>query len=220
MLNQMHNTENLKKYPISILVPKGSGTASIVQPLSNAKSGCFIVEIWKDIIGYQELYQISNLGRVKSLPRYKKNGKFSHWTKEKILAQGINDSGYYQVMLHKNGSHKTKTIHRLVAQAFIPNPDNKPWINHKNSVRIDNDVDNLEWCTPSENNKHCYDKGRQKIYFGEQHPGSKLTHRQVNEIRDKYSYYKYTMLMLSKEYNISMGSIQAILENKTWKNLK
>jgi len=215
----MHNIGNATIYPISISAPKGSDTVSIVQPLSNTKSGSFFMEIWKDVVGYEALYQVSNLGRVKSLSRYKKNGKYSHWTKEKLLAQGINSGGYCQVSLYSNGSHKTKTIHKLVATAFIPNPENKPWINHKNSIRKDNEETNIEWCTPTENNKHCYDKGRQKIHYGEQHPGSKLTEDQVKEIRNKYSYYKYTMPMLSKEYSISIGSIQAILNNQTWKNL-
>ena len=100
-----------------------------------------MVEIWKDIKGYEGLYQVSNLGRVKSLERIitKKNG-VTLPIKEKILQYGIDRKGYYFVGLYKNSKGKNKSIARLVAEAFIPNPDNKPEINHINTIRTDNRV--------------------------------------------------------------------------------
>ena len=99
-------------------------------------------EIWKDIEGYEGLYQISNKGRVKSLK----------WGKERILKPGITSSGYLKVLLCKNGMIKHIKIHRLVANAFITNPENKPQVNHKDENKFNNSVNNLEWSTAKENN--------------------------------------------------------------------
>lgn len=104
-----------------------------------------MIEVWKDIKDYEGLYQISNLGRVKSL-KYRKSNK------ERILIlNGAAKHGYYMVGLCKNHKRKYVTVHRLVAEAFIPNPDNKPQINHKDENRRNNCVDNLEWVTAKEN---------------------------------------------------------------------
>lgn len=103
-------------------------------------------EIWKDIEDYECHYQISNLGRFKSL----KCGK------ERILKPHLNTTNYYQVALLLKGHIKVMLISRLVAIAFIPNPENKRTVNHKNGIRTDNRVENLEWNTYSENHLHAY----------------------------------------------------------------
>lgn len=96
-------------------------------------------EIWKDIEGYEGLYQVSNMGRVRSL-KYKK---------ERIL-KPRKQSGYYRVSLYNDKKYEY-SIHRLVANAFIPNPDNLPQVNHKDENRTNNCINNLEWCTPKYN---------------------------------------------------------------------
>lgn len=102
-------------------------------------------EIWKDIIDYEGLYQVSNLGRVKSLNYHRE-----HF--EKVLIPAINIYGYFRVNLCKNGKTKNFSVHRLVAQAFIPNPNNYPQVNHKKEFEKDNNcVENLEWCTQKYN---------------------------------------------------------------------
>lgn len=101
------------------------------------------MEQWKDIKGYEGLYQVSNLGRVKSFY----NGK------EQIM-KGAKRRGYPSVKLTKDKKEKWWTIHRLVAEAFIPNPDNLPMINHKNEIKTDNRVENLEWCTAKYNTNY------------------------------------------------------------------
>lgn len=122
-------------------------------------------EEWRDIDGYEGLYQVSNLGRVKSLSRYARmKGRSAREVKEKILSQA-NVNGYRGVILSINGNKKTFRVHRLVAQAFIPNPHNLPYINHKDEVRSNNNVSNLEWCTPLYNNMYgtAMERKREKL---------------------------------------------------------
>lgn len=97
----------------------------------------FVTETWKDIKDYEGLYQISNLGRVKSL----------HFNKELLLKLRLTGRGYYQIDLQKDKNIKHALVHRLVAEAFIPNPDNLSCVNHKDENKLNNCVDNLEWCT-------------------------------------------------------------------------
>ena len=111
------------------------------------------MENWKDIKGYEGFYQVSNLGRVKSLERdvYNPRGTVIRHMEEKILVQRIDKHGYAYISLCLNGKHKTIQTHRLVALAFIPNPENKPQVNHKDENPLNNCVNNLEWCTASYN---------------------------------------------------------------------
>lgn len=110
-------------------------------------------EIWKDIQNYEGLYQVSNLGRVKSLPRPNKRKN------EIIMTPHLQNTGYYYITLHKPKKEKKVTIHRLVAKAFISNPKNKPYVNHKNGIKTDNRIENLEWVTNKENIEHAIKKG-------------------------------------------------------------
>ena len=100
-------------------------------------------EEWRPILGYEESYAVSSIGRVKSISRKRANGAT---LKEKLLQPGINKYGYCSVSLCKNGLIKQYKIHRLVAIAFLPNPKELPLINHKNEIKNDNRVENLEWC--------------------------------------------------------------------------
>lgn len=122
------------------------------------------MEEWMNIEGYEGLYQVSNEGRVKSLQReivYKDGRK--KVLEEKILRNILSDLGYYHVMLSKDGVPKRYKVHRLVAKAFIPNPNNLPIINHKDENPKNNVVDNLEWCTQGYNVRYgtMIERGRQ-----------------------------------------------------------
>lgn len=116
-------------------------------------------EIWKPVKGYEKYYEVSNLGRIKSLARtvYWKNrvgGVSCRLDNEKIMAPDVLRTGYVRVKFRVNGNIKSCTVHRVVAEHFIDNPLCKPCVNHKDGDRTNNNVENLEWCTYSENNLH------------------------------------------------------------------
>ena len=117
-------------------------------------------EIWKDILGYEGVYKVSSLGRVKTVAHRaltRNRWKECYITiKEKILKSRLSPGGYSMIMLSSKGNRRMYTVHSLVAKAFIPNPSHLPCVNHKNSVRHDNRVENLEWCTYSYNVKYAY----------------------------------------------------------------
>lgn len=172
---------------------KGEANAP-AQFFHSHKSNSFAMnkEIFKDIYGYNGIYQISNFGTVTSIDRVV-NSSFNATRKVKgvILKQHLSTHGYYYVVLTQNSISKKHSIHRLKAIAFIPNPDNKPCINHKNSIRTDNELTNLEWVTYSENTIHGFNYGLIKNNmtgrFGKNCPTSKpviqltLDNEYVNE---------------------------------------
>ena len=118
-------------------------------------------EIWKDIEGYEGIYQVSNLGRVRSLEQVRTKPHprntsmtMTYITKGKVLKQRKHPAGYWTVMLYKDKVAETRTVHRLVAEAFIPNPNNLPEVNHIDENKENSRVDNLEWVTKSGNMRH------------------------------------------------------------------
>lgn len=126
-------------------------------------------EIWRDIKGYEGSYQISNYGKVKSLERKvfipQSYGLQHRQLREKLLSILNSSIGYHKVILTKNATQKQFCIHRLIAEAFIPNPDNLPIINHKNGIKTDNRIENLEWCTQQHNIIHSWEMGFSKPYW-------------------------------------------------------
>lgn len=162
-------------------------------------------EIWKDIEGYEGLYQVSNIGRVKSL-------NYNHTNQEKILKYGIDTSGYRVITLWKNRKGKTKTVHRLVANTFIPNPNNYPIINHKDENKQNNSVDNLEWCTYKYNlgyNKHGYNEEnlKRRMINNQMKNSKKVKCITTGEIFE-------SITEASRKYNIDKSSISKVCKGK------
>lgn len=178
-------------------------------------------EIFKDVKGYEGLYQVSNLGRVKSM-----GSKFKR--KEKFLKPGKDESGYLLVILYKSGVKETRRVHRIVAITFIPNPKNKKTVNHINGVKADNRADNLEWNTYSENHSHAYKtglknslhcKGKGGCNTGTKQHLSKLTEKEVLQIRDLAKSKRFKLREIGQFYNCHQGNIYKISVRKTWKHI-
>lgn len=117
------------------------------------------MEIWKDIKHYEGLYQISNYGNVKSIKRKVKNKNGFRIVKEKLLKPILNNKGYYVYGLRKNGKLKMLLLHRLIGEHFLNNKNNYPCINHKDGNKLNNSIDNLEWCTYEHNIKEAFKLG-------------------------------------------------------------
>jgi hypothetical protein len=173
-------------------------------------------EIWKDVVGYDGLYQVSNFGNIKSLDRKRWSGRNNSYSlfKGKELSKSKR-RGYLRVSLTKSKIEKTFSIHRLVAIAFIPNPENKPQVNHKDGDKLNNNEWNLEWNTASENTQHSFDNGLQVIIRGEGCYNSKLTAKDVLEIRKS----KLPQRKLGKIYGISGSIVCEVRNRKTWSHI-
>lgn len=148
------------------------------------------MELWQDIKGFEGLYQISTSGRVKS---YEKQWIMHHNVKmiqPPMYLRTENRHGYLSVALCKNKKTKHYMIHRLVAEAFIPNPENKPFINHKDFNKTNNTIDNLEWCTSKENNNYSSENSRKAALL-----------RWTSKEHYIYRYKGKFRVMLPKKYN-------------------
>ena len=173
------------------------------------------MEIWKDIPNFYGIYQVSNLGNVKSL-----NRKVNHLTsgsltlKGKIIKPYITRGGYLIVNLYKESKPNKFSIHRLVGIAFLKNKFNKDDINHINGIKTDNRVENLEWCTRSENLYHAYNLDLKDR--GEKHYNSKLTEYQVIEIRNTIG---ISQEKIASIYNVDRKCISKIINRLTWKHI-
>ena len=169
-------------------------------------------EEWREIEGYDGEYKISNKGQVASL---KRNNYY-------ILSPGRDSQGYYTVALSKNGNTKSYLLHVLLAKTFIPNPENKPVVNHKDGNKINNNLDNLEWVTYKENNVHAYAIGLKKPCQGTRHKSAKLNDEAVKFIRKYYKPYDkdFNRKVMAKLFNVSISVIGCLLSGKSYNNVK
>lgn len=167
---------------------------------------------------FNENYEVSNLGNVRSLDRLVNHPSGGFAKKKGCLLKLITDKdGYFNVNLKRNQKTNTKRVHRLVAIAFIPNPENKPQVNHKNGIKNDNRVENLEWATLSENRQHAYDTGLQNSFTrqGSKNNFSKLSEKDVIEIRKSTLSQSKTAL----KFNVTQSAISQIMIRKNWKHV-
>lgn len=174
------------------------------------------MEIWKTIEGFEN-YEISSLGRLKGLEITTKFGCSFKTYPERICKSWKDKKGYEYFTFKINGKNRHKLIHRLVATAFIPNSNNKPQVNHIDGNKSNNNIENLEWCTPKENLKHARDTGLNNIE-GLNHYRCKLTKNNIIEIRENKE--NLTQKKLGEKYNLNQTSISDIINFKTYKNVR
>lgn len=164
------------------------------------------MEKYKEIIGFEN-YSVSNIGNVKSN------------NIDKILSPELLKSGYHRVKLFKNGKSKKILIHRLVAEHFLDNPENKPFVNHKNGIKTDNRLINLEFVSAKENTSHAFNIGLMKNEKGEKCNRSILNSNDVLRIRKLKDENKHTFKYIANIYNVSIGCIKQIVYRKTWNHI-
>jgi hypothetical protein len=166
------------------------------------------METWKAIKGFEKQYEVSNIGNVRSIDRVVKHYREGFTRKYKGTAKSLrfDKDGYLKCNLKNDGKTFNFRVHRLVGEAFIPNIDNKPVINHKNGIKTDNRVENLEWCTISENTIHAT---RTRLIK------TKLTDKEALEIFNS----NLSQRALAKVYNIDSSIVWRIKNKKAYKHL-
>lgn len=166
------------------------------------------MEEWKDVIGYEGLYQVSNLGNIKSFKIDKKEGK--------IMKLKVDKDGYLQIGIRdKYGTRSFFRVHRLVAFAFIDNPNNHYYVNHKDCNVSNNNVENLEWCTVEYNNKYRFTHGNAN-YKGENGANSSITNEQAREIRKFWNTSQYERKDLANMFDTTVSVICGVVNNRTY----
>lgn len=165
-------------------------------------------EVWRWVVGYEGLYMVSNKGRVMSVPRIKQTKNRRYGKSGMEIAHHDNGNGYRILTLSRDGVHDQRSVHRLVAEAFIPNPSNLPEVNHKDGDKANNQVENLEWVTKSENMQHA---SRELDALGFNRT---LTEEQVIAIRNDAR----TEREIGNEYGLAQSVINRIRVGKTYKS--
>lgn len=178
-----------------------------------------MIELWEDIEGYETLYKVSNLGRIKSLNRtnVNKNG-IKRKLKERVLKLSDGSKGYLIVSLSKNNKIKSCTVHSLVANAFVIKKSDNLQVNHINGIKSDNRASNLEWVTASDNLLHAHRIGIKKPLLGNEHPSSVLTESDVIWLRKNKG--KFRTDEKAKEFSVSCTTIRDAISGRTWSWLK
>lgn len=172
------------------------------------------MEIWRPAVGFEEHYEVSDCGRVRRIKRAK-GAMLGRCLKPKPTYKG-----YLLVNLSINAKMHKKSIARMVAKAFLPNPENKPEVNHRDGIKANNSVSNLEWATSVENANHAVRTGLRLGPRGVLHASCKLTEAQVLEIREKAKTRERGFgRLLAKEYGVVHQLIYAIVGRKIWKHI-
>jgi len=167
---------------------------------------------WREHPDFIGLYHISDIGEIKSIPKRNKN---CNRKQERLLNPINRKDGYLGITLCKNGVRKSYLIHRLVAETFIPNPENKPEVNHKNGFKSDNRVENLEWVDRSENQKHAVKIGLKIMRKGEDHSDATISNKVALEIFNS----NLNIDELIKTYNVSYNIIRKIKNGQSWNTI-
>lgn len=177
-------------------------------------------EVWKDVIGFYGIYQISDNGFVKAVETIKKKGRGNQFCPERILAFSIEKRGYLRVTLQKDKVKKYFGVHQLVATHFVENPENKKTVNHKDGDKSNNHFENLEWATNKEQINHADLIGLRNI-SGENSKVAKLKDSDIKYIRENYWSNLKNQTSNTKElcekFSIGKTTLYNIIRKKTWK---
>lgn len=181
------------------------------------------MENWKTVLGYEGYYEVSDMGRVRSLDRIVNSRPgVKQKLKGRMKIQKRSLEKYFSVTLSMESKTKHKNVHRLVANAFIPNPHNKPCINHKDGNGFNNKVENLEWCTHHENTVHAYKTNLFPVdqNSGQKNGRSKLTNEEALTIRESYKNFdgtpEHKYKELAKAFGVSRTTIRRIVLKTHW----
>lgn len=177
-----------------------------------------MTEEWRPVVGNEVFYRVSNLGRVKSL----KNGRYGTVSGEgKMLRPGLSSHGYYTVCLWKDGRSRSVYVHRLVATAFIPNPDGKREVNHMDGDKTNNNISNLEWVSRRGNAIHALEVLGNRCLRGESSPSAKLTEDDVRAIRKRYrkGCPRNGVNPLAREYGMCTRAMTKVVKRMTWRHV-
>ncbi|UGO48066.1 HNH endonuclease [Bacillus phage vB_BanS_Skywalker] len=181
--------------------------------------------VWKSlkgIIDNGDNYEISNTGECRSISRtmIDKKGNIRHY-KSKVLKLIVSTKGYMTINISMNSKQRKHNIHRLVALAFIPNPEGKDTVNHKNGDKTDNNVTNLEWSTNQENQIHAWETGLKESIKGECRYNSKLKEEDVIWIRSNYipRHPEFNQKAIAKKFGISKETVSHIINKRKWKHI-
>ena len=178
-------------------------------------------EIWAPINGFERYYEISNSGKVRSRDRIITNNFGSFIQPGKVLAGCKNKAGYVkQTLTDENKKPHTVLVHRLVAQAFLPNPYNKKNVNHKDGNKSNNNVGNLEWATDSENVKHAIDTGLLKVRKGQEIYFAKFTDEQALYIKTAVLKGDLSIKEACHMFSCCRRTISDMVKGRTWKHIK
>ena len=197
-------TRERKALKIVVAMIDRKNSASYYSLDSNDLSG----EEWRDIVGYEGLYMVSNMGRIKSF----------YSNKARIIKPSKRSDEYISVGLYKGGHSVTHYVHVLVARAFLLNPEDKPQLNHINGDKTDNRVENLKWVTGSENMNHAYKIGLANATKGICHPNAKLTPEQVRYIREHYvkGSKEFGSEALARKFNVTGSVIRDAVHHRSY----
>jgi len=178
------------------------------------------MEIWKSIEGFEGLYEVSNLGRIRSIsmPHPTRRRAIVSTIRKFSLNGGRKGTKYHSVMLTRVNPNIriSRSVHRLVAIAFVPNPENKPEVNHKDGDKTNNYYDNLEWCTRKENVQHSSKTGL--LLSNGAHFNAKLSVTKVIQIKRQLA-NGVKQCVIAKKYNIGTSTINQISSGKQWKHV-
>jgi len=194
------------------------------------------MEIWKKIVGYETDYEVSNQGNVRSIEKIiiKSDGK-KYTRKAKNLKPALDPKGYYRFAVSEIGKKLTTLkVHREVCKAFLPNPENKPFVNHINAIKSDNNLENLEWCTHMENVNHAIKMGLIKMSYtederrtfvnktikkGSQIGNSKITEEIVLEMRKMYIPGDFSYQKVADYFGVSKKTAMGAIKRTQWKHV-